>query len=71
MALVAIILSSYVYVLVMFLPQRNVMFSGVIPQLSLIMGPCAGVYRKLSFKEPPHLADEREIWLYKWLNGCR
>jgi len=24
------------------LSQRNTMFSGVIPQLSLIMGPCAG-----------------------------
>ena len=23
--------------------QRNVMSSGVIPQLSLIMGPCAGI----------------------------
>lgn len=28
--------------IVIFLLQRNVMFSGVIPQLSLIMGPCAG-----------------------------
>ena len=43
------------------------MFSGVIPQLSLIMGPCAGVYRKLTFKEPPRVADDREIWLNKWL----
>ena len=26
--------------------QRNVMASGVIPQISLIMGPCAGEKRK-------------------------
>ena len=38
---VSVCVVSEVNVLIM---QRNVMASGVIPQISLIMGPCAGKY---------------------------
>ena len=35
-----------VYISCLFIFQRNVNASGVVPQISLIMGPCAGKYQK-------------------------
>ena len=38
-----------VYNSCLFIFQRNVNASGVVPQISLIMGPCAGKYQEKSF----------------------
>lgn len=46
--------------------QRNVMASGVIPQISLIMGPCAGILIRTSEES----REETRVWR-KLTTTCR
>jgi propionyl-CoA carboxylase beta chain len=44
--------------------QRNVMASGVVPQISMIMGPCAGRRGVLAGHDRLHLHGQGQLYMF-------